>query len=440
MSLSVTQQNQLLKEKIDQLESENALLKRTVFELSMNTSSVAFPGAQTLDLDSDGNRVYQDVRMAVKNEPSLSKNIHHTASLHYKYDLKGHEGSVYVCRFSPPGELIASGSFDKTIRLWNLERHQPQVSCLTGHDLVVADICWSLDGNRLISGSFDKTARLWDVRSSTTTDCRTLQGFVLGVVLNPSTYQIAAASDSKKNVFLFDLRVPPETSEAGAIQRFSNSSNVNCLYFYKDGHLLMCGDNDGWLKIFDTRKFDGHPITSLAVGTDRCAISSLCVSSPHTTSDDEGRYLAVNTYEDVIHLYDRGTFFGQDSASVATPKLIHSMRGHRNRSWPIRSTLFHGRNYGNRKARPPENDSGDRDILDSKSKDIHECLLLASGSADNLVYVFNIGGSDGSAELQQKLTGHTDRVYCADFHPIDPILASCSADCTIKIWTTKPKR
>lgn len=39
-----------------------------------------------------------------------------------------------------------------------------------------------------------------------------------------------------------------------------------------------------------------------------------------------------------------------------------------------------------------------------------------------------------SAELMQRLEGHTDRVYAVNFHPTEPILASCSADCTIKVW------
>lgn len=39
-----------------------------------------------------------------------------------------------------------------------------------------------------------------------------------------------------------------------------------------------------------------------------------------------------------------------------------------------------------------------------------------------------------TAELMQRLEGHTDRVYAANFHPTEPILASCSADYTIKVW------
>jgi len=47
---------------------------------------------------------------------------------------------------------------------------------------------------------------------------------------------------------------------------------------------------------------------------------------------------------------------------------------------------------------------------------------------------------EGTGELIQRLEGHTDRVYDVAFHPSEMILASCSADFTIKIWGGGGKR
>lgn len=65
---------------------------------------------------------------------------------------------------------------------------------------------------------------------------------------------------------------------------------------------------------------------------------------------------------------------------------------------------------------------------------IRNALILASGSADGQVYIFDVGGRAGRGGLLQTLEGHKDRVYAVDFHPFSPLLASCSADSDIKIW------
>ena len=78
--------------------------------------------------------------------------------------------------------------------------------------------------------------------------------------------------------------------------------------------------------------------------------------------------------------------------------------------------------------------------------------LLASGSADNCVYVFDVTAGRGSrgksgvvdasgsgveceSRLLQRLEGHRDRVYTCVFHPIEPVLLSAGADATVKVWT-----
>src|SRR4051812_6456247 len=61
-----------------------------------------------------------------------------------------------------------------------------------------------------------------------------------------------------------------------------------------------------------------------------------------------------------------------------------------------------------------------------------ETVLLASGSADSSVYVYDVGGPSGSGKLLQKLDGHKDRVYSVSFHPQEPVLVSASADFTLR--------
>ena len=64
--------------------------------------------------------------------------------------------------FSPDGTRIASGSADKTVRLWDAATGQPVGQPLTGHTDAVSSVAFSPDGTRIASGSDDKTVRLWD--------------------------------------------------------------------------------------------------------------------------------------------------------------------------------------------------------------------------------------------------------------------------------------
>ena len=63
--------------------------------------------------------------------------------------------------FSPSGEThIASGSWDKTICIWDVERRELAVGPLTGHDDHVLTVAYPTDGTRPVSGSADKIARI----------------------------------------------------------------------------------------------------------------------------------------------------------------------------------------------------------------------------------------------------------------------------------------
>jgi WD40 repeat protein len=87
--------------------------------------------------------------------------------------LKGHSGSVMSVAFSPDGNVLASGSYGVTVRLWDTGTGAA-LQTLKGHSGWVSSVAFSPDGNVLASGLSDKTVRLWD--TGTGAALQTLKG------------------------------------------------------------------------------------------------------------------------------------------------------------------------------------------------------------------------------------------------------------------------
>jgi WD40 repeat protein len=79
-------------------------------------------------------------------------------------ELRGHESRVNSVPFSPDGLHVVTGSYDEpsqAVRIWDVKTGQ-QIGTLKGHNALVDSIHYSRDGTLIIAGSEDNTARIWD--------------------------------------------------------------------------------------------------------------------------------------------------------------------------------------------------------------------------------------------------------------------------------------
>jgi len=516
-----------LKERLETLERENRDLRRSVYELSIRKSSF---GSQnhTFDIDAALQATIASVAdtnastnmdssqtMNTSNASSFSQNasqsILQTGSSRnftWKFDLSGHTGAVYTTRFSPCGQMIASGSFDRSVRVWSVEKPADGAlyTMLDAHISSVCALAWSPDSSVIFSGGFDRAVREWDAGSSRTSALNSFQtnGCVLCVDVSQRNPDMIYAGTSRNAIYCFDRRISsskelPSSPKLQSDQysfAIQNDAMVNSVCALHDGTRLISGDHNGAIKIWDIRKlsesseestFEKTPTTPILIvynDKGRRPISHIHIS-PTRDNDQEGRFLATNSYDNYIRVYDRGAMLLGSNNDLSL-KPLHALKGPQNRSWPIQSSFFIGARFqpvSEKMAatrRSPDDLDDDEDpsgtvgrsdargvrsgqgvgangsvnvhrdgegltqssggrLSRTEDTNIQAALMLASGSADSNAYVFDV--SSRTSGLVQVLRGHSDRVYCANFHPSEPVLATCSADHLVKIWApVKPTR
>jgi len=77
-------------------------------------------------------------------------------------EFEGHSAAVYDVALSADGKILATASFDKTVKLWNVETGA-ELTTLEGHASKVYSVAFSVDGRMLVTGGEDRTVKLWQV-------------------------------------------------------------------------------------------------------------------------------------------------------------------------------------------------------------------------------------------------------------------------------------
>jgi WD40 repeat protein len=172
--------------------------------------------------------------------------------------LSGHEAGVWSLAVTVDGRYALSGSIDNSVKVWDLETGA-EIRTLSGHDGGVWSLAVTVDGRFALSGSYDKTVKVWDLESGA--EVRTLSGHEGGVfsmaVTASGRYALSGSADEMIKVW--DL-------ESGAEVRMLSGHNggVLSLAVTVDGRYVLSGSDDKTVKIWDlesgaeVRTLEGH--------------------------------------------------------------------------------------------------------------------------------------------------------------------------------------
>ncbi|CAF1025999.1 unnamed protein product [Rotaria sordida] len=129
------------------------------------------------------------------------------------HNLQAHNKEIYTIKWSPTGPgtmnpnatlLLASASFDSTVRLWDVERGLCQ-STLVKHSEPVYSVAFSPDGRLLATGSFDKAIHIWDIARGEIVHSYRGTGGIFEVCWNSRGTRVGASA-SDGTVCVLDLR------------------------------------------------------------------------------------------------------------------------------------------------------------------------------------------------------------------------------------------
>ncbi|KAJ2687889.1 hypothetical protein IWW39_002580 [Coemansia spiralis] len=342
-------------------------------------------------------------------------------------ELDGHEGAIYSTQYSGSGGLVASASFDKTVRVWDIGE-QKSVAVLEGHQQSVFDVAWRDDSMALASAAFDRTCIEWDIATKSATTRLQCEGLVQCVRYSTHNPRVLYAGDSSGFITIHDTR------QAQSATKLSNDgAMVNTIYCFNDETRLVSGDCNGEIKMWDVRI--GRFMRLVSADAQRRAISHISVVKNEKSGTE---FMATNSYDNVLRVYDR-----VDDPSVPTPRVIHELRGIRSRNWPIKNAFLDPRVSQDQLLGLYDDDYFELDTRSqSEARGLSSMLFLITGSAEPFAYLYKLNTHaktmrvDDKAKrgMRQRLEGHSDRVYAVATHPTEIKACTAGADGSIRLW------
>jgi WD40 repeat protein len=217
-----------------------------------------------------------------------------------RFTLSGHTDSVWSIAFSPDGKRIATGGYDRTIRIWDIAHRDKDgkeepltVGTLSGQEGTIFALAFSADSKLLASGASDGSVDLWDAASSRLLNVfRPNRGIVRSVVATSFENGVQIGTEDAWNVW--------SVSGSSLVTRLWNGgATVAVLSFDPSGEFLAAsgGGDDGRVRVWDHNYRLARVLDPKSPGDYTNGV----------TFSPDGRWIVAGGSNGVIHLWDRRT-------------------------------------------------------------------------------------------------------------------------------------
>ena len=240
--------------------------------------------------------------------------------------LTGHGDWVRSVAFSPNGQLLASAGHDQAIVLWDVTGRIADPLLLLGDPLdahveSVNSIAFSPDRKTVASGHDDQTIILWDVarREPLSLPLRGHRGSVRSVAFSPDGRLLASGSDDR-TVILWDV----VWREALGPPLEGHTESVQSVAFSPDGRFLASGSNDETIILWDVNAALGGGVVDGAIHGRPFAGRLDGVQD--VTFGQAGLFLAAGGETTRVHIWDVATIL--DAGVGNDPLRLATLAGH----------------------------------------------------------------------------------------------------------------
>lgn len=330
--------------------------------------------------------------------------------------LNGHSDLVYSMAFSGDCKVLASGSGDGSVRLWDVQTGAGIGKAFQGHSGSVTSVIFSPNGAIIASSSSDRTIRLWDVKTGAERN-RPFRGHsdsVNSVTFSPSGALLASGS-SDKTIRLWSTEVGDEISKPFQ----GHSDSVTSVTFSPSGGLLASGSNDHTIRLWSVKTGSQISLSSQPVNYVPMSLAGtlIALSEPlrdliHYTSMEYSASSVLNFqgHSECV----TSVAFSPDGRSLVSRSDDNTVR-----LWRVST--------GDQIGSPFQSQSSTTRCVAF----YEDSTILAACSDDDTIRLRDV---ETGAEIGQLYQGQFGGPTSAAFSSDGTLLASASMDRTIRLW------